>query len=892
MAIRAAHLTVDVDADTDKAEHGLHRLTERVGGIGSAIAKTSAIAIAGGATLAIGFAGKAIMAASDLNETLSKTQVVFGNATKIVTDDAKRMADAFGIPKTQFLDAAGSIGLIGKAAGLSQAAAATMSARMADLAADASSFYNVPLEDALAAMHSGLVGEAEPLRRFGVLLNETAVGAEAVRLGIAKQGATLTEAQKVQARASLIMRGMKDASGDLERTQSSLANRLRELKGRAENFAATFGSVLLPIVLRAFDVFDSLQKPMREIAHLLGGVFTDAWHAAFSGFDEGTSDLTGLAGIFQTLGRFAWTLVQAIRSVWGVFADGTDIAQGLGESLDAAFGNTGRYVGVIRDAVSMVIEVGSALRQSISEAIPFVERLYGEYLVGLRDVLTQVITEVISFATQVRAAFMAGPVHDGLVKLWTSLRGFVKTVQESVARVGGLGNVLKVVGAAVLAITNPWLVLAGALIYAYTHFEIVRTVINAVLGFILGEVLPGVIRFAGVIIEAFSRVVNWFQVYWPLISEAVARVMETLEAIIRPALDVLVPIFTFAFQAIAAVVTLAWRVIGAVVKAAVGVLSGVIRLALALISGDWGAAWDAIKSIFVSVWTAIKSIFGAALSFLGTILKDAVVGIVHTFEGLGSAIASVFTSMWGTAKRVSGDFVGFIIGKVVRPVVDAFLGFAEGIVGAADAAFGWVPGLGGKLDKAKDSVASFRDETNAMLSGLADSAYGWGEDVGGNIGKGVTSGIHAQIGAVATESRRMANAAHAAAAKELQVSSPSKRFARLGAFSAQGYAGGIAAQAFAAANAAARMANGAARAARERMTALPVALTRQAVLAGAGGVLTASGALSQSHSSTTFVDARTVVQGSIFGEDEWTEKMRGRMADTGRRNGTVFGRFG
>ncbi len=57
---------------------------------------------------------------------------------------------------------------------------------------------------------------------------------------------------------------------------------------------------------------------------------------------------------------------------------------------------------------------------------------------------------------------------------------------------------------------------------------------------------------------------------------------------------------------------------------------------------------------------------------------------------------------------------------VIQFVVDKFLWYAETILGAASKAFGWVPGLGGKLKKAHAAIAKFRDDTNATLEGLKD----------------------------------------------------------------------------------------------------------------------------------------------------------------------------
>lgn len=261
MSIKAEDLEVVVRAEVDKAIRDMGRFDAAARRSGSEVEKAGGRAERGGkkfnavgalvkaaaGTMVASMAGKVITAASDLNETLSKTGVVFGPQAEKVTKAADQMAKRFGIVKTEFLDAASGLGLVAKASGESRKEAANLSVRLSKLAADAASFYNVPMADALADFKSGLVGESEPMRKYGVLLSEAAVAQEAVRLGIVKNTKHLTEGQKVQARASLITKGLKDASGDLARTQGSVANRLREVKGRISNYAAEIGTKALPI---------------------------------------------------------------------------------------------------------------------------------------------------------------------------------------------------------------------------------------------------------------------------------------------------------------------------------------------------------------------------------------------------------------------------------------------------------------------------------------------------------------------------------------------------------------------------------------------------------------------------------------------------------------------
>jgi hypothetical protein len=234
-------------------------ISSRIGGAFAGLKSllSSRMAILGGASVvgAIG-AGyvKAAMAASDFNEQVNKVATVFGPAARTVMAEADAMARKFGVSKIVYMDAAGQIGLIGKAAGMSQAQAAGLANQFTKLAMDASSFYNVPLEEALAAIRSGLVGETEPLRRFGVLLSDAAMKTEAVKMGIIRAGQEMSEQEKVIVRVSLITKGLTDANGDLAKTSDQTANRLRAAWGRIDNAFISIGQAVSPLTEALLDM--------------------------------------------------------------------------------------------------------------------------------------------------------------------------------------------------------------------------------------------------------------------------------------------------------------------------------------------------------------------------------------------------------------------------------------------------------------------------------------------------------------------------------------------------------------------------------------------------------------------------------------------------------------
>lgn len=210
-------------------------------------------------------------AASDLNEEVNKNQVVFGRSSEAILDWSKTTAKAIGVSRTEALRAAGVFGNLFDTVGLGDAQAAQMSQRLVRLAADLASFNNANPSDVLDAIRSGLIGEAEPLRRFGVLLSEARVQQRAMADSGKTTAKSLTDQEKAIARYELILGDTKTAQGDFARTSGGLANQQRILKARLADTRAELGTHFLPVMLKAteaankfFDVLDGNQATLDD----------------------------------------------------------------------------------------------------------------------------------------------------------------------------------------------------------------------------------------------------------------------------------------------------------------------------------------------------------------------------------------------------------------------------------------------------------------------------------------------------------------------------------------------------------------------------------------------------------------------------------------------------
>lgn len=242
------------EAELAKSKGQTAAATQTMGKSYSKFGLLAGAALASAGYAAIRFGASAVTAASNQEEALNKVNVSFGDAADAVVEFSDTSAKSFGISKAAALDAAGGFGVMLQTAGLTSQEAAGMSVELTKLAADLASFNNIAIEGAdgaLAKLRSGLAGEAEPLRRLGVLLSAERVKAVAYAKGIAAVGSELTEAQKVQARYALILEDTKLAQGDFQATSDSLANSQRILAAEFADLQADLGQALLPVVKAA-----------------------------------------------------------------------------------------------------------------------------------------------------------------------------------------------------------------------------------------------------------------------------------------------------------------------------------------------------------------------------------------------------------------------------------------------------------------------------------------------------------------------------------------------------------------------------------------------------------------------------------------------------------------
>ena len=236
--------------------------------------------------------------------------------------------------------------------GVAKDAAFEMSTGAVELAADMASFYNLNHEDALNKIKSGLVGEAEPLKQLGILVDEATIKTAAYEAGIATWGAELTATEKVQARWLAIQNQTIKAQGDLARTIESPSNQIKLMRGQIVQASIDLSVALLPaftLVVGALSEFsDELIAGTRVAAEWVTTWFDTGGLIAVTGYIDALT-----AGVFGT--------VAVLRDGIGFVVRWKDVIVALGTGVAVAALAWGGYTLAIGLSTAATVVWGAAV---------------------------------------------------------------------------------------------------------------------------------------------------------------------------------------------------------------------------------------------------------------------------------------------------------------------------------------------------------------------------------------------------------------------------------------------------------------------------------------------------------------------------------------------------
>lgn len=254
---------------------------------------------------ALAFAGKKFVdLASDMEETENRFTTLFGNMSDDVDKWSETLGQAVGRNVTDIKDGLSSFKGMATGLGFAGEQASQMAQDLQRLSIDFASFNNLTDGEAQQRFISAMSGSAEVLDKFGINTKASAIDLELLAMGLDKNTASATEAEKATARYNIIMAtmGEQGAVGDAIKTSESYANQVKRLQSNLKTLGEEIGQKIIPIVNKAVTAVNGIIE-------------------TFKGFDftviKNNETLQFLIQLFKNLATtFAETLGPELAKLW------------------------------------------------------------------------------------------------------------------------------------------------------------------------------------------------------------------------------------------------------------------------------------------------------------------------------------------------------------------------------------------------------------------------------------------------------------------------------------------------------------------------------------------------------------------------------------------------
>lgn len=568
------------------------------------------------------FIAQAVTESNKYQEDLNLFTVALGQYADEAKEYAEYVSDIMGIDPAQWLRNQGIFNTLLTGFGDTAERAQLMSQNLTQLGYDLSSYANIPIEEAMLKLQSGISGELEPLRRLGYDLSQAKLQQTALNLGIKESVANMTQAEKAELRYYAIMTQVTTAQGDMARTLEAPANQLRILQAQLTQAARAIGNIFIPALNAILPYAIAVVQVIREIANAL---------ANLAGFKLTEVDYSGVNSAAVGAGSLADNLDDAAGAAkklkqytagfdeLNVFAPNTGSGSGAGAGSAGGFDFDLPTYDFLGDAVQTRI---GEIKKMIEDTLAEITTIVSGFMLAVGAIL--VVTGVnIPLGVGLMAAGAVGLAATVGLN-WTAMSSeLASTLALITGVVGGfllaLGAIMAFSGAnlplgiALMALGGASLVTAAVINWHNSdrHLTDALTTLTGVLAgasLAVGAMLAftGVATGLGIALMAVGAVtlVSAAALNWNSIPDALASPLSRVGLLVSGATLALGAILAFS----------GCMPLG-IALMAIGATSLVSVMAL-----NWNGLSDEIQNVIAIITTVVSVAFlaiGAALAFSG-----------------------------------------------------------------------------------------------------------------------------------------------------------------------------------------------------------------------------------------------------------------------------------
>lgn len=568
------------------------------------------------------FIAQAVTESNKYQEDLNLFTVALGQYADEAKEYAEYVSDIMGIDPAQWLRNQGIFNTLLTGFGDTAERAQLMSQNLTQLGYDLSSYANIPIEEAMLKLQSGISGELEPLRRLGYDLSQAKLQQTALNLGIKESVANMTQAEKAELRYYAIMTQVTTAQGDMARTLEAPANQLRILQAQLTQAARAIGNIFIPalnaILPYAIAVVQVIREIANALANLAGFKLTDV---DYSGVNSAAVGAGSLADNLDDAAGAAKKLKQYTAGFdeLNVFAPNTGSGSGAGAGGAGGFDFDLPTYDFLGDAVQTRI---GEIKKMIEDTLAEITTIVSGFMLAVGAIL--VVTGVnIPLGVGLMAAGAVGLAATVGLN-WTAMSSeLASTLALITGVVGGfllaLGAIMALSGAnlplgiALMALGGASLVSAAVINWHNSdrHLTDALTTLTGVLAgasLAVGAMLAftGVATGLGIALMAVGAItlVSAAALNWNSIPDALASPLSRVGLLVSGATLALGAILAFS----------GCMPLG-IALMAIGATSLVSVMAL-----NWNGLSDEIQNVIAIITTVVSVAFlaiGAALAFSG-----------------------------------------------------------------------------------------------------------------------------------------------------------------------------------------------------------------------------------------------------------------------------------
>lgn len=693
------------------------------------LTKLAAIAASSAIVLAVTKAVKAssILAMNSV-ESENLVAVTFGDMTEKVTDWSNALEEALGLDAYELRRNAGVFYNIANSMGVTEDNAYRLSTGIVSLAEDMASFYNLSESDAMEKLRAGLTGETEPLKRLGIIVDETTTKQVAYNHGIAEQGFELSNAQKVMARYQAILDQTGNAQGDLVRTIESPANQLRIFQARLHTLSRTFGEMFIPVINAVLPYLNALVivlgKAIRAIGAFFGIIGASGTASAVnkvgesvismgSGAEDSLSGASGAAKQLKKdlLGLAGFDEMNVLKSASG--SDSGSGSSGVGGSTGYQVPDYDMGLGDMTKKTNELVDTFTRGFDTIwnQYLIPIAQWIKDNWktlliiagIIAAIGTTINVIAKIVGWVTTISTAIA------GVKTLVTAVVGFFAaggafdtialSVMYAFEGIGaGIAALAAAIGLPVWAVVAIIGAIIAAVVLLIANWEKVKvTAVNVWNWLVVSVFQPVGTFFANIFNTMITTVTNWFnsikeffnrvktEVFEPIYNE----IKKIIEGLIIPIVNNFVAVIKFAWEGLKLATQIAWdfikqKVIDPVVSWIKNTIVPIIQAVANAISGAFNTMKNAVKTAWDFVMNnAIKPV----VDWINTYIMPVVDKVAEAFKSAWQGVSNFLTGIWDGIKNVFRSGINWVIDKL-----NSFIGGINGVIEKYNKAMSGIPG--------------------------------------------------------------------------------------------------------------------------------------------------------------------------------------------------------